>query len=65
MNALQTYWKSVLLGAGLLCQPIPATAAAVPYPEALDNATVIESSLADINREGLVLGNGDLSGLLW
>lgn len=65
MTPLQTYWKSALLGAGLLCQPIPATAAAIPYPEALDNATVIESSLADINREGLVLGNGDLSGLLW
>lgn len=38
---------------------------AIPFPAALDAAAVTESSLADINREGLVLGNGDLTGLLW
>ena len=39
--------------------------AEVPYPAALDAAAVVESRIADINREALVLGNGDLIGLLW
>jgi hypothetical protein len=37
----------------------------IPYPDALERAAVFESRVADINREALVLGNGDLSGLLW
>jgi len=39
--------------------------AEIPYPAALDAAAVVESRIADINREALVLGNGDLIGLLW
>ena len=39
--------------------------AGIPYPDVLDRAAVVESQVSDINREGLVLGNGDLSGLLW
>jgi hypothetical protein len=42
-----------------------AAEAGLPYPAALDAAAVIESRLTDINSEALVLGNGDLSGLLW
>ena len=32
---------------------------------ALDAAAVVQNRLSDINRHALVLGNGDLSGLLW
>ena len=39
--------------------------AEIPYPAALDAAAVVEARIADINREALVLGNGDLIGLLW
>jgi len=39
--------------------------AEIPYPAALDAAAVVETRIADINREALVLGNGDLIGLLW
>lgn len=44
--------------------PAPA-AARIAFPAALDGAAVTQSSIADINRNGLVLGNGDLSALLW
>ena len=40
-------------------------AAEIPFPSALDGEAVVECRLSDINREGLVLGNGDLKGLLW
>ena len=39
--------------------------AEIPYPDALEHAAVVESQISDINREALVLGNGDLSGLFW
>ena len=44
---------------------LPASAAEIPFPAALDAAAVVQSRIADINREALVLGNGDLIGLLW
>ena len=44
---------------------LPASAAEVPFPAALDAAAIVESRISDINREALVLGNGDLNGLLW
>ena len=37
----------------------------IPYPIALDAAAVVQSRMSDINREALVLGNGDLNALLW
>ena len=39
--------------------------AGLPYPDVLDRAAVAQPQVADINREGLVLGNGDLSVMLW
>ena len=44
---------------------LPASAAEVPFPDALDAAAVVQSGISDIHREALVLGNGDLIGLLW
>jgi len=37
----------------------------IPFPAALDAAAVVQSRIADIHREALMLGNGDLHGLLW
>ncbi|MCH5377831.1 MAG: hypothetical protein JJ992_28075, partial [Planctomycetes bacterium] len=42
-----------------------AEPSAIPFPAALDAATVVESQVSDIHREALMLGNGDLQGLLW
>jgi hypothetical protein len=47
------------------CGTLPTHAADIPFPTALDAAAVVQSRIADINREALVLGNGDLIGLLW
>ena len=44
---------------------VSTASAEIPYPAALDAAAVVETRIADINREALVLGNGDLIGLLW
>jgi len=37
----------------------------VPFPEALEAANVSLSSMADPHREGLIVGNGDLYGIVW
>ncbi len=37
----------------------------IPFPDALDSAVVVESTMTDIGTEALVLGNGDLNALLW
>jgi hypothetical protein len=43
----------------------PLAAERVPFPDALDAAAVAQDRIDDIERRALVLGNGDLSGLLW
>lgn len=49
---------SVLLG-------LTVARAEPPFPAALDAAAVEQSQITDIQRQALVLGNGDLVGLLW
>jgi len=39
--------------------------AEIPYPSALDEAAVRETKIADVKREGLLVGNGDLNGILY
>ena len=55
-------WRLVII---VLLPRACAWAADVPYPAALDEAAVQQSRLADLQREALVLGNGDLNALLW
>ena len=62
--------KTSLTALAFVTLLLPAAQAALraaecPYPVALDAAAVVESHLSDVNREALVLGNGDLIGLLW
>ena len=38
---------------------------AIPFPAALDAAAVMEDDIGDVARQALVLGNGDLNGLLY
>ena len=40
-------------------------AATIPYPEALDAAAVRQEQMSDIMENSLILGNGDINGLLW
>jgi hypothetical protein len=37
----------------------------IPFPAALDASAVVQSRTSDLHREALMLGNGDLQGLLW
>ena len=37
----------------------------IPFPAALNDANVSMSALADPHREGLIVGNGDLYGIVW
>jgi len=63
-----TATQTRVLGAtvlALLTMSATAEQADIPYPSALDAAAVVQSSLADINREAMVIGNGDILGLLW
>ena len=53
---------------GVICSAVMATAAPaadIPYPDALADANVTVTSLANGNADGLLLGNGDLYGLVW
>ena len=53
---------------GMICSAAIATvapAADIPYPDALADASVTVTSLANGNADGLLLGNGDLYGLVW
>ncbi|MHB8897394.1 MAG: glycosyl hydrolase family 95 catalytic domain-containing protein [Thermoguttaceae bacterium] len=50
---------------GSAAQDAGSSAPAPPFPAALAAAAVEESEITDIQRQALVLGNGDLVGLLW
>ena len=41
-----------------------ATEDPIPYPEALERATVIQTSIDDIKSKAIVIGNGDINGLV-
>ena len=46
--------------------PSAGTATAdIPYPVALDGAAVHQTQITDLDKEALILGNGDLNALLW
>ena len=56
-----------LCAVGLLAGPFlwNTTAQEIPYPSALDAAAIRQARIADLNREALTIGNGDLNALLW
>ncbi len=68
---LQSHSK-MLLAAMSAASALTATAvraenpvAAIPYPSELDAAAVVEETVSDLNREALIIGNGDLNALVW
>ncbi len=58
---------SVFLTAVFFCAGAVAeeTNAHIPFEKALQDADVALSSVADSHRESLILGNGDLYGIVW
>jgi hypothetical protein len=63
MSPFSTF--ATLLLAPLAALPAAESVAAIPYPEALAAATVTVSSLSDISKRGLVLGNGELNAIVY
>ena len=51
----------------LLCaRSAPAAErASIPYPEALDKASVIQPKIEDIHKEAMVVGNGNINALVY
>ena len=49
----------------LAAAPCTTAAAGIPFPKALEEADVSLSSIADGQGESLMLGNGDLYGIVW
>ena len=65
---VRSLWRVMLLAASLpagAADPTANAEAGPPFPAALGQAAVEPSQIADIHRQGLVLGNGDVVGLLW
>lgn len=57
---------ALLAGALATCAGLAsADAEEIPFPAALEEAAVVQSRISDIQREAVILGNGDLHGLLW
>jgi len=42
-----------------------ASVAGIPYPAALEEASVTLSDMSDGQKNALMLGNGDLYGIVW
>jgi len=57
--------KIPLILCGLVLCVRTSSGGDIPHPAALNGAAVLESRITDINREALMLGNGDLNALLW
>lgn len=49
----------------LLVLHIPVTAENIPYPDALDSASIVQSSIDDLDREAMIVGNGDINALIY
>jgi hypothetical protein len=52
-----------LAAAGAARAATEAAAPAIPFPDALDAAAIVEDRLDSIQEHSLILGNGDLNGL--
>lgn len=65
---IRSLWLALLLAVSLPADAADLAAdaeAGPPFPAALAQAAVEQSQITDIQRQALVLGNGDVVGLLW
>jgi hypothetical protein len=45
--------------------PAPLTAQLIPYPDALNTASIVQSSIDNLDTEAMVIGNGDINALVY
>ncbi|MCP4451325.1 MAG: hypothetical protein GY809_07670 [Planctomycetes bacterium] len=44
---------------------LPIMAQTIPYPGALNNAAIVQSSIGNVDTEAMVIGNGDINALIY
>ncbi len=49
----------------LILLKIPLFAQEIPYPDAINKAAIIQSSIANIDTNGMNIGNGDINALIY
>jgi hypothetical protein len=62
------YRRCTALTAGFLLFLFAITASAqdtIPYPSSLDSAAVIQTDISDIAAKGMIVGNGEMNGILY
>ncbi|MCF7974652.1 MAG: hypothetical protein K9N55_12605, partial [Phycisphaerae bacterium] len=45
--------------------PVPLMAQFIPYPDALNTASIVQSSIDNLDTEAMVIGNGDINALIY
>ena len=58
VNGLLSILMILFLNMGLKAQVIP-------YPEALNNAVIVQSSISNLDSNGVIIGNGDINALIY
>lgn len=67
MNCL-TYRQKITTILGILymiCPGLGINAQSIPYPDALDKAAIVQSSIASLDTNGIIIGNGDINALIY
>ena len=58
-------WKVLISMAVFVFTQIPTIAQVIPYPDALNNAEIVQSSIDDLDSEAMMIGNGDINALIY
>lgn len=61
-------WPKVKMQVSLLILYVlqaPVVAQDIPYPDALNSASIVQSSIDDVDTEAMVVGNGDINALIY
>ena len=58
-------WKLLLSIAVFAIIQIPTVAQVIPYPDALNNSAIIQSSIDDVDSSAMIIGNGDINALIY
>jgi hypothetical protein len=44
---------------------VPTLAQFIPYPDALNSASIVQPSIDDLDKEAMIIGNGDINALIY
>ena len=44
---------------------VEMNAQSIAYPDALDNAAIVQSSIGNLDSNGIIIGNGDINALIY